>query len=65
MNRWIARFSFTLLILAGLLIYQGWREIHQLADPPKWRLALYFLAAGISAGLSMRGMQLRHRSRDQ
>jgi hypothetical protein len=61
MSRWLARFAFTFLILAGLLIYQAYREMTQTASPNKWRIALYFVAAGISFGLSARGVRERHR----
>lgn len=64
MSRWLGRFAFTFLILAGLLIYQAYREMTTMAEPNKWRIALYFVAAGISFGLSARGMRERHRSPD-
>jgi hypothetical protein len=63
MNRWLARFAFTFLILSGLLVYQGYREITTFAQPKTWRIGLYFVAAGIGVGLAARGFRERHRSR--
>jgi hypothetical protein len=60
-NRWIARFAFTFLILAALLVYQGYRELTTLANPDKWRIGLYFVGAGIGLGLAVRGFRERHR----
>jgi hypothetical protein len=61
MDRWLARFSYTFLILGGLLVWQAYREVTMLADPPKWRLALYFVGAMVSVGLAVRGIRGRYR----
>ena len=63
MNRWLARLSFSLLILSGLLIAQGWQELHRPAAS-KWRIGLYFLSAGIGLGLSLKGVRERHRQQN-
>jgi hypothetical protein len=62
MNKWLARFSMTFLVLAGLLVYQGYRELTGPVAPVIWRISLYFVAAGISIGLSLRGVRERHRN---
>jgi hypothetical protein len=62
MNRWLARFAFTFLIVAGLLVYRGYREMTTFARPEKWRIGLYFVAAGMGVGLAVRGFRERHRS---
>jgi hypothetical protein len=62
MNRWLSRFAFTFLILAGLLIYQGYREMTTLAQPLWWRIGLYFVAAGMGLGLAVKGVRERHRA---
>lgn len=62
--RWLARFSFTFLIVAGLLIWQGYREMTQMAFPNTWRIGLYFVAAGICFGLSAKGVRERHKPPD-
>jgi hypothetical protein len=64
MARWLARLAFSFLILALLLIYQAYREMTTMAAPNRWRIALYFVAAGISFGLSARGVRERHRRDD-
>ncbi|HEY7120455.1 MAG TPA: hypothetical protein VH475_27980 [Tepidisphaeraceae bacterium] len=61
MNRWLARLAFSFLILAGLLLWQGYRELTMFAHPSTGRIALYFIAAGISIGLAFRGIRERHR----
>jgi len=61
MSRWLARLAFSFLILAGLPFWEGYKEMTRLASPPYWRITLYFLAAGISAGLGVRGIQERHK----
>jgi hypothetical protein len=61
-NRWLARFSFTFLVVAGLLAWQGYRELTQSTRPNAWRVGLYFLAAGIGVGLAVKGVRERHRS---
>lgn len=64
MNRWLARFSFSFLVLAGLLAWQGYRELTTFSHPKLWRVGMYFLAAGIGVGLSAKGVRERHRSED-
>ena len=64
MAKWLARFSFTFLVLAGLLLWQGYRELTMSSSPNVWRIGLYFVAAGISIGLAFRGIRERHRSDD-
>jgi hypothetical protein len=61
MNKWLARLSTSFLILAGFLIYQGYKELTGPFPVVKWRIGLYFVAAGISIGLAIRGVQERHR----
>lgn len=61
MNKWLARFSMSFLILAGLLVYQGYGELTSPAAPNVWRIGLYFVAAGVSIGLCIRGVRERHR----
>lgn len=62
MNRWLARLSFSFLILAGLLAYEGYKLLSRPGPArPAWQVWLYFLAAGLSVGLSVKGMRERHR----
>lgn len=62
MNKWLARLSTSFLILAGFLVYEGYKELTGPFIVHKWRIGLYFVAAGISIGLAMRGVQERHRN---
>jgi hypothetical protein len=65
MNRWLARLAFSFLILAGLLFWEGYKLLTRpTGAPPTWRAWLYFLAAGLSVGLSAKGMRERHRQFD-
>jgi hypothetical protein len=61
MGRWLARLAYSFLILAGLLFWEGYKQLTRTASPQTWRIALYFVAAGISVGLAVRGIQERHR----
>jgi hypothetical protein len=53
--------AYSFLILAGLLVWQAYREVTTLADAPKGRLALYFIGAMLSVGLGVRGIRARYR----
>ena len=65
MGRWLARFSFTFLIVSALLVIQGYRELTGRAGAVnKARVALYFVAAGIGIALTMRGIRERHRGEE-
>jgi hypothetical protein len=64
MVKWLARFSFTFLVLAGLLLWQGYREMTMTSSPNTWRIGLYFVGAGVSIGLAFRGIRERHRRSD-
>ena len=61
MDRWLARLAYSFLILAGLLVWQAYREMTTLREPGKARLGLYFVGAMVSVGLAVRGMRARHR----
>ena len=61
MDRWLARLAYSFLILAGLLVWQAYREMTTLREPSKARLGLYFVGAMLSLGLAVRGMRVRHR----
>jgi len=60
MKRWLARLAFSFLILAGLLAWSGYKELTNGGRPDKVRVGLYFVAAGMSIGLAMRGFKERH-----
>lgn len=62
MNRWLARLAFSFLVLAALLAWTGYKELTTRFAPSKPRVALYFVGAGMSLGLAVRGFRERHRS---
>ena len=61
MQRWLSRLAFSFLIIAGVLV---WQAMHLQSAPPgqrRWRMALYLVAAGMSASLALMGLRVRHR----
>jgi hypothetical protein len=64
MGRWLARFSFTFLIISALLVIQGYRELTGRVQMNKARVALCFVGAGLGLALTIRGIRERHRSTD-
>ena len=65
MDRFLSRFTFTFLILAGFLGYEGYVLLTGPVRPEIWRVALYFIGAGLSLGLAVRGIRERHRQREE
>jgi len=61
MGRWLARLAYSFLILGGLLFWQGYKELSRTSSPEMWRIVLYFVAAGMSVGIGVRGIQERHK----
>jgi hypothetical protein len=61
MTRWLARLAFSFLVLAALLAWTGYKELTTRSHPNNLRVALHFVAAGISLGLAARGFKERHR----
>jgi hypothetical protein len=61
MNRWLARLAFSFLVLAAFLAWTGYKELTTRPHPNKVRVGFHFVAAGISAGLAVRGFRERHR----
>jgi hypothetical protein len=65
MPRLLSRFAFTFLILAGFLFYEGYILLTKAAKPSMWQVALYFVGAGMSLGIAVRGLRERHRGRQE
>lgn len=57
----LARLTFTFFIIAGVLLWEGYRQGR--ASPPVSRaqLALYAIAAALSLILGFAGLRARHR----
>ena len=61
-RRWLARFSFSFLVIAFFLAWEGYKR-YQLTAPPRmdWRTLLYWIAATVSVVLAFVGISERHR----
>lgn len=65
MRRWLARLTFSFLIIAAFLFWSGYKAMTgQLGPVPTWRTALYFLAGGMSLALFFAGLRVRHNPDD-
>ena len=65
MGRFLNRFAFTFLILGGFLAFEGYELLTKGAQPSIWQVALYFIGAGMSLGIAVRGIRERHRQRQE
>jgi hypothetical protein len=68
MREWLARFAFTLFVLAMVCAWEGYRiQRGDRGNPSEHQLRMYALyaAAALCFGLGLRGMQERHRVRDE
>ena len=61
-RRWLARLSFTFLVIAFFLGWEGYK-LYSAGDdhPAGWRPLLYLVAAALSAVLAFTGLRERHR----
>lgn len=57
MRKWIARFSYTLLIVGAWLLYEAYQM--QAARAPLWQVLL--LTVGGALGIAMAAVGIRHR----
>ena len=64
MLRWLSRLSFSFLILAAVLGWEGYKQINAPADAHPIRGLMYCLAAGILGGLAAAGIRHRHRGQN-
>ena len=63
MMKWVARFSFTFLILGGLLFYQVY-ELSATPGTPGWKYAILLIGGTMAISLGARGIRERHRPKD-
>lgn len=58
LNYWLARLSFSFLILSGLLLWSTWKAV----SAAGWSAKPVFMVAGaaICLGLGARGIRIRH-----
>lgn len=60
MRKWIARFSYTLVIIGGLLFYQVYKFQTSGADTPGWQTAVIVIGAALAVALGIQGIRMRH-----
>ena len=61
-GRWLARLSFSFLIVAGALAWQGYRTLS--AGTAIWPAAVELFASAAAISLSVAGFRERHRRQD-
>lgn len=65
MQKWLARFSFSFLIVGFYLGFEAYRAVKgQAGWVPQWRIVLYLVAAAASISLGISGIRARHRQKD-
>ncbi|MGE5612288.1 MAG: hypothetical protein ACM359_23775 [Bacillota bacterium] len=66
MRRWLARLSFSFMILALVLVWDAYRALRGYGRIlPAWQIYLEFAAAVVSFTLGMAGVRARHRAIDE
>lgn len=60
MRKWIARFSFTLLVVGGLLFYEAYTM--QTSEPraPMWQVLLVVVGGALATAMAAQGIRMRH-----
>jgi hypothetical protein len=62
MQRWISRFSFTFIAIAGVLCWEIYNSLKGTRGPvSKERLALYMIACVLAIVMGAIGIRARHR----
>ena len=60
-RQWLGRLSFSFLVVAFFLTWQGYNRFQVAGDATDWRTVLYLCAAGASLALAFAGLRERHR----
>ena len=60
-RRWLARLSFSFLVIAFFLAWEGYKRYQAAAGEADWRTILYFAAAAVSVMVGLTGLRERHR----
>jgi hypothetical protein len=60
-RRWLARLSFSFIIIGFFLAWQGWKLAQAAGAETQWRVLLYLVAAALSFVLGFLGVRERHR----
>ena len=62
-RRWLARLSFSFLVIAFFLAWEGYQRYRSLGPSgADWHVLLYWFAAALSSVLAFIGISERHRS---
>jgi hypothetical protein len=64
MRRWLARLSFSLLIIGAVVAWETYRALSSPGGLPAWRAYLQFALAGVCVVLAMAGVRARHSDDD-
>ena len=66
MRKWLARLSFSLIIVAAVLAYEGYHTHHgNRPTRPRWAAYVFIGAAALCFGVGLRGVRERHRLLDE
>ncbi len=66
MRKWLARLSFSFMIVAAVLAYEGYHTHHgNRPAHPNWAAYAFIAGAALSFGLGLRGVRERHRLLDE
>src|SRR5258708_12848322 len=63
-RRWLARFSFSFLVIAFFLGYEGYKRFSAMGGQAVWRTMLDFFGATVCVLLSFTGLRKRHRNEE-
>lgn len=61
MRKWIARFSYTLLIIGGFLFYQVYKFQTSSEKLPGWQALLILVGGALAVAMGSQGIRDRHR----
>jgi hypothetical protein len=62
MQKWLARLSFSFLIVGAILAWSAYAALRGYGRPlPEWRIVVHFLLAALCFVLGFAGIHARHR----
>lgn len=62
MQKWLARFSFSFIILAAVMIWRGYQLQKQNDPREQTNIAMLWVGGGVLFGLGLAGVRARHRN---
>ncbi len=60
MRKWIARFSYSLLIVGGVLLYEAYELQNPPSRTPMWEVIVVAIGGVLAIALGARGVRIRH-----